>query len=117
MAGDSAAVQAMAFAAREIQGFAGHMVEALTQFADTGEFPESLFGDVEPATAGPVKRKRKAKGPKKERAKRKPSAFNQYVKEQIAVLRAVESAEGHNNNSTRQIVTSYFRKPDSVAAR
>ena len=112
MAGDSAAVQAMAFAAREIQGFAGHMVVALTQFADTGEFPESLFGAVEPATAGPVKRKRKTKGPKKERAKRKPSAFNQYVKEQIAVLRARENAEGQNNNSTRQIVTSCFRAPD-----
>ncbi len=94
----------MVYVANELQGVFAHIGKALTEYSATGELPDSVF-DVEPAAAAPTKRKRQKKD--KERVKRKPSAFNHYVKEQIAVLRArPQTDEEHNNNCKRQIHTS-----------
>ena len=102
----AATAQVMVYVANELQGVFSHISKALTEYQETGDLPDSVF-EAEPAAA-PTKRKRQKKD--SGRAKRKPSAFNQYVKEQIAVLRArPQTDEEHNNNNnncTFQILTS-----------
>jgi hypothetical protein len=100
----AATAQVMVYVANELQGVFSHISKALTEYQETGDLPDSVF-EAEPAATAPTKRKRQKKD--KDRVKRKPSAFNHYVKEQIAVLRArPQTDEEHNNNCKLQILTS-----------
>lgn len=68
------------FVAFEIQVAFAHIGRAMAEYSETGVLPPSMF--VEPRLA--IKRqKRKDKG-----QKRKPSAFNNFVKERMAEIRA-----------------------------
>lgn len=70
-----ATVDLVGFFAHELEAFGHHLGSAVHQFSGTGTLPDSAFADAPPA-----KRGRAAKG---ERAKRKPSAFNQFIKEKL----------------------------------
>lgn len=92
MAEGGATAELLVYVANELQGVFAHISRALTEYGATGELPEPTY-EAEPVAA-PAKRKRV----KKEKAKRKPSAFNFYIKEQIAALRAKGTDDEHNNN-------------------
>ncbi|KAK9909466.1 hypothetical protein WJX75_002647 [Coccomyxa subellipsoidea] len=107
----AATAQVMVYVANELQGVFSHISKALTEYQETGDLPDSVF-EAEPAATAPTKRKRQKKD--KDRVKRKPSAFNHYVKEQIAVLRArPQTDEEHNNNSVfAEAVANWKKLPD-----
>jgi hypothetical protein len=70
-------VALLGFFAHELAAFGHHLETAVSQFTETGALPGSAYAEAPP----PAKRGR---GPqKRERAKRKPSAFNHFVKERI----------------------------------
>lgn len=79
----------MAFCACEFSGFFAHIGEAIKQFKATGRLPESAF----PAPGA-------AKAEIKSRIKRKPTAFNMFVKMKLEELKAsgVKPNDDKNNN-------------------
>jgi hypothetical protein len=96
----SASAQLLLFVAKELQGTFAHIGRAMTEYSQTGKLPESLFNSTDVGKAAGPKRKKE----KKDRPKRKPSAFNNFVKEKIAELRSEGPAQG--NNGTSRMFTS-----------
>ncbi len=85
MAGNDAGrttAQLLQFVAAELQGAFSHIGRAMATYSETGALPPSMFE----APAATKTRKRRDKG-----HKRKPSAFNNYVKEKMAEIRASDN--------------------------
>ncbi|GAB4814541.1 hypothetical protein N2152v2_001587 [Parachlorella kessleri] len=79
----------LSFFAQEMQLFFGHIHQAVVHYGKTGELPQTVFKakaikDAEKAASGEEKKKRKAR----DKPKRKPSAFNVFVKEKMEELKA-----------------------------
>lgn len=80
----------LAFCAAEFQGFFAHMGAALEQFKATGRLPERSFEGASGA----------GKADAKAKTKRKPTAFNMFVKAKLEELKAsgVQLNNDKNNN-------------------
>ena len=80
----------MAFCALEFQGFFSHVGNAIKQWKTTGHLPETAFQDVGHAAGKDAKPK----------IKRKPTAFNMFVKSKIEELKAsgLKLSDDKNNN-------------------
>ncbi|EIE24359.1 hypothetical protein COCSUDRAFT_53302 [Coccomyxa subellipsoidea C-169] len=99
MAGNDAGrttAQLLQFVAAELQGAFSHIGRAMATYSETGALPPSMFG----APAATKTRKRRDKG-----HKRKPSAFNNYVKEKMAEIRA---SDNDDEDHATAIGTSIF---------
>ena len=81
----------MAFCASEFSGFFTHIGDAIKQFKLTGRLPESAFDGSGPAAG---------KADAKPKIKRKPTAFNMFVKFKIEELKAsgLKLNDDKNNN-------------------
>ena len=81
----------MAFCASEFSGFFTHIGDAIKQFKLTGRLPESAFDGSGPAAG---------KADAKPKIKRKPTAFNMFVKFKIEELKAsgLKLDDDKNNN-------------------
>lgn len=103
MAGDGA-VQLAHYIAVEQTKFHQRLTAAIEQYQSTGELPPSVFteglsmphGGPDSPKRGPGRPKKKDNGDKR---KRNPSAFNMFVKERMAELKAAGvHAEGDERN-------------------
>ena len=88
--GEGNSVDFMAFCAMEFQGFFNYMGNAIRFYKDTGRLPEPLLKG-----SGPVPGK-----DAKPKIKRKPTAFNMFVKSKIEELKAsgLKLSDDKNNN-------------------
>lgn len=101
----NATAELLLYVAHELQGVFHHIGKALTQYSQAGGLPPSLFNDADLDAAPTLKRKKD----KKDRPKRKPSAFNNFVKEKIAELRSEGATQGttQGNNGKPRMSTSF----------
>ena len=83
------------YAASEVNNTYHRIVGALKEFLDTGELPE--LAPVLPGSMGVVKGRKK-----REKGKRKPTAFNNFVKEKIHELRDQGDTEDDRSNNGTQ---------------
>ena len=87
------------FMAGELQGACSHIFASFEEYFRSGKEPESAF-KKQTAAAGAKKRGRKgAKNPDK--PKRKPTAFNNFIKERISEFRAAGKLEELKDNNGR----------------
>lgn len=86
-------VDLLAYCVQEFSGVANHLAAAMLEAQHTGKIPESLFGDqaqngtVASGTAKPAKPAAKKAKPAADKKPRQLTAFNWYVKAQIAELK------------------------------
>ncbi|KAL4437430.1 hypothetical protein ABPG75_004569 [Micractinium tetrahymenae] len=80
--------QLIAFFAQEMQLFFQHIQGSVTKYTETGELPPSLF--TKKALKSAAKAGGRGRGKKEggEKRKRKPSAFNLFVQERMAQMKA-----------------------------
>lgn len=86
------------FMAGELQGACNHISSSFEEYFRTGKEPESAFKGSVAAANGKKKRGRGKKNPDK--PKRKPTAFNNFVKETISQFKIagkLEDFKGDNN--------------------
>lgn len=76
----------ISFFAQEMQLFFGHIQGAVVAYTATGQLPHSIFS-AKSVKAVQAKGQRSAKGEKK-KGRRKPTAFNLYVKEKMLEMKA-----------------------------
>ena len=92
-------VKLFMFMAGELQGACSHIFASFEEYFRSGKEPESAF-KKQTAAAGAKKRGRKAaKNPDK--PKRKPTAFNNFIKERISEFRAAGKLEELKDNNGR----------------
>lgn len=88
------------FMAGELQGACSHIFSSFEEYFRSGKEPESAFKGSGAAGNGKKKRGRAKKNPDK--PKRKPTAFNNFVKETISEFKAagkLDSFKGDNNGT------------------
>ena len=90
-------LELLALGARELQGCFGRISKAIADYADTRELPASQA--VPAPTAKPAKgkpAKKSTDNPDEEKPKRKPTAYNFYMKRKMRDLKAqgVETEKG-----------------------
>ena len=86
------------FMAGELQGACNHIFSSFEEYFRSGKEPESAFTGKGPGPAGKKKRGRAKKDSNK--PKRKPTAFNNFIKEKISQFREegkIEEMKGDNN--------------------
>ena len=99
----------MAFCAHEFEAFFSHIGGAIKQYQTTGQLPESLFKGVALQDF--------AAGDKKTKAKRKPTAFNMFVKDKMEEFKVagVKLDDDKNGNLLFTLAVSEWKKLDEEA--
>lgn len=102
------AVNLMAFCAHEFEAFFGHIGGAIKQYQTTGQLPETLFKGGLPSHYP---------GDKKPKAKRKPTAFNMFVKDRMEEFKAngVKLDDDKNGNLLFTLAVSEWKNLDEEA--
>ncbi len=97
----------MAFCAQEFQTFFSHMGEAIKLFKATGHLPDTVFRGAVPSQAA-------ANGDKKAKVKRKPTAFNMFVKDKMEEFKAagVRLEDDKNGNLMFTLAVAEWKKLD-----
>jgi len=97
----------MAFCAQEFQTFFSHMGEAIKLFKATGHLPDTVFRGAVPSQAA-------ANGDKKAKVKRKPTAFNMFVKDKMEEFKAagVRLEDDKNGNLMFTLAVAEWIKLD-----
>ena len=88
------------FMAGELQGACNHIFSSFEEYFRSGKEPESAFKGNSAAGSAKKKRGRAKKNPDK--PKRKPTAFNNFVKETISEFKAagkLDDFKGDNNGA------------------
>lgn len=103
------AVNLMAFCANEFEAFFGHIGGAIRQYQTTGQLPDSIFNGTVPSHG--------AAGDRKPKAKRKPTAFNMFVKDKMEEFKAtgVKLDDDKNGNLLFALAVSEWKKLDEEA--
>ena len=98
------AANLMAFCAYEFEAFFSHIGGAIKQYQTTGQLPESLFKGSLPIHS--------ATGDRKPKAKRKPTAFNMFVKDKMEEFKAtgVKLDDDKNGNLLFTLAVSEWKK-------
>ncbi|DBA93511.1 TPA: hypothetical protein ACH3X3_013607 [Trebouxia sp. C0006] len=96
----------MAFCAQEFQTFFSHMGDAIKLFKATGHLPDTVFRGAAPQAA--------ANGDKRAKVKRKPTAFNMFVKEKMEEFKAagVRLEDDKNGNLMFTLAVAEWKKLD-----
>ena len=96
------------FMAGELQGACNHIFSSFEEFFRSGKEPESVFKGNGAASGGKKKRGRAKKNPDK--PKRKPTAFNNFVKETISEFKAAGKLDGFkgDNNGAHLGISAPF---------
>ena len=97
----------MAFCAQEFQTFFSHLGGAMKQYKITGQLPDTLFRGAAPSQAA-------ASGERKPKIKRKPTAFNMFVKDKMEEFKAagVKLEDDKNGNLMFTLAVSEWKKLD-----
>lgn len=97
----------MAFCAQEFQTFFSHMGDAIKVFKATGHLPDTVFRGAAPSHAA-------ANGDKKAKVKRKPTAFNMFVKDKMEEFKAagVRLEDDKNGNLMFTLAVAEWKKLD-----
>ena len=103
------AANLMAFCAREFEAFFSHIGGAIKQYQTTGQLPESLYKGSQPSHS--------TTGQQKPKAKRKPTAFNMFVKDKMEEFKAtgVKLDDDKNGNLLFALAVSEWKKLDEEA--
>ena len=103
------AASLMAFCAHEFEAFFSHIGGAIKQYQTTGQLPESLFKGSLPSHS--------LTGQQKPKAKRKPTAFNMFVKDKMEEFKAtgVKLDDDKNGNLLFALAVSEWKKLDEEA--
>lgn len=98
----------MAFCAQEFQTFFGHLGGVIKQYKATGQLPDTIFKGAAPSQAAPTG------GDKKAKIKRKPTAFNMFVKDKMEEFKAagVKLDDDKNGNLLFTLAVSEWKKLD-----
>ena len=95
--GDSQAAELMSFCASEFQQFFSHLGNSIHTYRSTGKVPGSAFKSAGSGHAASGSAAAKSDKPK---AKRRPTAFNMFVKEKMEELKtAGVTLDGDKNNN------------------
>ena len=97
----------LAFCAQEFQTFFSHMGDAVKLFKATGHLPDTVSRGAVPSHAA-------ANGDKKAKVKRKPTAFNMFVKEKMEEFKAagVRLEDDKNGNLMFTLAVAEWKKLD-----
>ena len=103
------AANLMAFCAHEFEAFFSHIGCAIKQYQTTGQLPESLLKGSLPFHS--------TTGDQKTKAKRKPTAFNTFVKDKLKEFKAtgVKLEDDKNGNLLFTLAVSEWKKLDELA--
>lgn len=97
MSGENDQIKFTGFIAQEMSLFFQHIHNATTNYNETGEIPKSLFHNKQIKTLDKYAKASRKKGDK---PKRKPTAFNNFVKEKLEEFKASnkKGADGEDGN-------------------
>ena len=106
--GDNQAAELMSFCASEFQQFFSHLGNSISTYRSTGKVPGSAFkhsGNGHVSSAAAAK-------PDKPKAKRKPTAFNMFVKEKMEEMKVagVTLDNDKNNNGIFSLAVAEWKK-------
>lgn len=103
------AANLMAFCAHEFEAFFHHIGGAIKQYQTTGQLPESLFKGSLPSHS--------TTGHQRTKTQRKPTAFNQFVKDKLQEFKATgfKLDDDKNGNLLFSLAVSEWKKLDEEA--
>ena len=111
--GDNQAAELMGFCASEFQQFFSHLGNSIHTYRSTGKVPGSAFKN---SGSGHVSSAAAAKSDKP-KVKRKPTAFNMFVKEKMEQMKVagVTLDNDKNNNGMFSLAVAEWKKLSDAA--
>ena len=111
MGENAQATELMAFCASEFQTFFGHLGHSIHTFKTTGKVPPSIFKTSSNSASAAASKSEKPK------TKRRPTAFNMFVKQKMEELKksGVQLDNDKNNNGMFTLAVSQWKSMSDSA--